>query len=70
MPRHDTTLRDRNATPLTPRMSIIWDVLEQAKDAGDEYVLAACRRLIHADRLGWTKHRDPADWRLVRSFAE
>ena len=27
-------------------------VLEAAKDAGDEMVIAACRRIITADRLG------------------
>lgn len=53
-----------------PRMRIIWDVLESAKDNGDAIVIAACRRLINADRIGWRKHADPADYRLVLAFAE
>jgi len=35
-----------------PRMWITRAVLEAAKDAGDEMVIAACRRIITADRLG------------------
>jgi hypothetical protein len=45
------------------------DVLEGAKDCNDAVVIAACRRLIEADRRGWRKHHDPADWRLVVAFA-
>jgi hypothetical protein len=50
-------------------MRITWDVLEAAKDAGDETVIAACRRIIVADRLGWRKHGNPADLERVYSFA-
>jgi hypothetical protein len=53
-----------------PRTRITWDVLEAAKDAGDEMVIAACRRIIVADRLGWRKHGNPADLELVYSLAE
>jgi hypothetical protein len=35
-----------------PRMAITWQVLEAAKDAGDELVIAACRRIITAHRIG------------------
>jgi hypothetical protein len=52
-----------------PRMRITWAVLEAAKDAGDEMVIAACRRIIAADRIGWRKHGNPADLKLVYSFA-
>lgn len=52
----------------TPRMQIIWDVLEAAKDCSDEIVIGACRRLIVADRLGWKKHADRAEVRLVMSL--
>jgi hypothetical protein len=45
-------------------------VLEAAKDAGDEMVVAACRRIIVAERVGWHRHGNPADLRLVYSFAE
>jgi hypothetical protein len=46
------------------------EVLEAAKNAGDDLLIAAARRLIDADRIGWRKHADPADYRLVLSFAE
>lgn len=55
---------------MTPRMQIVWDVLEGAKDAKDELVIAACRRLIEANRRGWRKHASKADWQLVSAFAE
>jgi hypothetical protein len=54
---------------MTFRMQVVWGVLARAKDCKDEMVVAACRRLIRADRLGWRQHRDPADWALVQSFA-
>lgn len=50
-------------------MQIVWDVLEAAKDAGDAQVIAACRRIIKADRIGWRKHGNPADLRIVIAFA-
>ena len=52
-----------------PRMRITWAVLDAAKDAGDEMVIAACRRIIAAGRIGWRKHGNPADLKLVYSFA-
>ena len=51
-------------------MHLIWQVLEGAKDAGDTEVLAAARRLVRANMLGWRKHAQPADYELVKSFAE
>ena len=54
---------------MAPRMKIVWAVLEAAKDAGDSTVIAACRRLIRADRIGWRRHHVPADWNLVKEFA-
>ena len=53
---------------MNPKMQIVWSVLEAAKDAGDELVVAACRRLIVANRLGWKKYADAADFKLVSSF--
>src|SRR3546814_18565351 len=53
-----------------PRMQAVWSVLEAAKDNGDEIVIAACRRLIVADRLGWKKHAAAADKALAFSLAE
>ena len=49
---------------MTPRMEITWTVLERAKDAGDAMVIAACRRIIAADRIDWRKHgtRTTTDW--------
>lgn len=55
---------------MTPRMQITWTVLEAAKDAGDAMVIAACRRIIVADRLGWRKHGKAADYAFVQSFYE
>jgi hypothetical protein len=52
-----------------PRMMVTWQVLEAAKDAGDQLVIAACRRIIAADLIGWRKHGNPADYRLVLEFA-
>lgn len=57
-------------THYTPRMNITWTVLEAAKDAGDAMVVAACRRIITADRIGWRKHGNPADLKLVLAFTE
>ena len=54
----------------TPRMQIVWGVLEAAKDNGDEIVIATCRRLIVADRLGWKKHAQRTDIELVMSLAD
>lgn len=49
------------------RMRVIWHVLESAKDVGRLDVVAACRRLIQADKLGWAKHHRPADWAFVEN---
>ena len=54
---------------MTPRMQIVWNVLEAAKDASDEFVIAACRRVINADRIGWRKHGCANDLRIVMTFA-
>jgi hypothetical protein len=51
-------------------MHLIWQVLEGAKDAGDAEVLAAARRLVRANMLGWGKHAQPADYEPVKAFAE
>lgn len=51
------------------RMQTTWQVLEAAKDAGDTLVTAACRRIIVADRIGWRKHGNPADIRIVLAVA-
>jgi hypothetical protein len=54
----------------TPRMQMVWDVLEAAKQNADEIVVAACRRLIIADRLGWKKHAERSDIALVMALAD
>ena len=51
------------ATP--PRRDIIRDVLESALDAGAQDYVAACRRLLSADLIGWRKHADRRDWQAV-----
>jgi hypothetical protein len=50
------------------RMQIVWDVLVAAKDARDDAVIAACRRLIAAHRLGRDRGL-AAEWRIARAFA-
>ena len=50
------------------RMKIVWDVLEGAKDVGDELIIAACRRLIIANRGG--RRADRKDWKLIVTFAD
>jgi hypothetical protein len=55
---------------MPPGMRITWEVLEAARDVGDEVVIAACRRIIAANRLGWRKHGDRPDLRLVLEFAD
>ena len=64
-----TTIIRQSLASEPPRMRITWAVLEAAKDAGDEMVIAACRRIITADRIGWRKHGNPADLELVYSLA-
>lgn len=55
---------------MSPRMQITWDILERAKDCDDEIVIAACRRIIMAERIGWRKHGRRADLELVYAFAQ
>jgi hypothetical protein len=52
------------------RMRIVMDVLESAKDVEHEGMIAACRRLIEANRRGWRSHHDPKDWEVVREMWE
>lgn len=52
----------------TPRMEIVWRVLELAIDAEDWDVIEACRRLVVANRLGWRRYTNATDWNLVMSF--
>lgn len=55
---------------IAPRTRLIRETLDAALDAGDAAVVAAARRLVVADRLGWRRHADAADIRLVWAFAE
>jgi hypothetical protein len=48
---------------------VTWQVLEAAKDAGDQMVIDACRRVILADRLGWKKHGNSDDLQFILAFA-
>jgi hypothetical protein len=68
MTHYQITAARAAADQTPPRMRIVWSVLEAAKDCQDEMVIAACRRLIVANRLGWKKHRAKADWTLVQAF--
>lgn len=47
-----------------PFMRMVWEVLESAKDAGIEDVVAACRRAIVNDRIA--KPVDAADAAIIR----
>lgn len=49
------------------RMMVCQQVLEAAKDAGDHGVIAACRALIAANRIG--RDRGMAEWKIVYAFA-
>lgn len=54
---------------MSPRMQIVWEVLEMAKDNQDAMVIAACRRAIVANRLGRTKtDENRADIALICQF--
>jgi hypothetical protein len=50
---------------MSPRMQIVWDVLEHAQAHHDHIVIAACRRAIIANRAG---QRSPVDLRLIYAF--
>jgi hypothetical protein len=50
---------------LPPRLDIIRAVLGSALDAGAQEYVAACRRLLHADLIGWRRHADREDWKIV-----
>ena len=51
---------------MTPHMRIVLAVLESANDAGIGDVVAACRRLIMANTIGWRRHHNPRDWETVK----
>ena len=55
---------------VTPFMQIVWTVLNGAKDAGDQIVIAACRRLIWANTRGFRRHAQAADIALIHEFAQ
>lgn len=54
---------------MTIREAIVWNVLEAAKANNDDVVIAACRRLIRAEALGWKKHASADDKAIVWAFA-
>jgi hypothetical protein len=53
---------------MSPRKQIALDVLARAKDCDDAIVIAACRRIIWADTLGWRKHGNRTDLEMVYEF--
>ena len=53
---------------ISPRLQTIRDLKVRAIDAGDRVIVEACSRLQTADLLGWKRHHDPRDWKLVTSF--
>jgi hypothetical protein len=48
-----------------PRLHIIHAMLESALDAGAQEYVATCRRLLHADLIGWRRHADREDWKAI-----
>jgi hypothetical protein len=54
-------------TPL--RMQVLHRGHEAALHANDMEVVAACLRLLEAERLGRRNAETPADWQLVYAFA-
>jgi hypothetical protein len=51
-----------------PRMGIVSQVLDAARDAGDRLVVDDVY-LIDAHRRGWRNHHNPADWQVVKAFS-
>ena len=48
------------------KYSIIMDTLAAARDAGDEWVIEACKRCLRANALG---RKMGKDWQIVLAFA-
>ena len=48
-----------------PRLDIIPAVLESAFNAGAQVYVAACRRLLRADLIGWRRDADREDWKAM-----
>lgn len=53
---------------MTPRMQIVWRVLEAAKANNDKRIVALCRHCLMADRLGWKKYDGASAYAIVREF--
>ena len=51
---------------MSPRAYLIWKVQQASTDAN---VIAACDRLLEAERLGWNKHADRSDAQMVFALA-
>ena len=50
-----------------PKMHMVWEVLEAAREAGEKPVIDACVRLIDAARRG--SRKQAGDWRVVKAFS-
>ena len=50
------------------RMTIVWQVLEMAKEVGDDLVIGICRRMTVANRMG--RKINSADWQFIVDFRE
>jgi hypothetical protein len=63
---NSTTMTEitRSEKHYRPFMRMVWEVLESAKDAGIEDVVAACRRAIVNDRIA--KPVDANDATIIR----
>jgi hypothetical protein len=57
------SLQDNCLRP--PRLDIVRVMLESALDTGAQEYVAACRRLLWADLIGWRRHAEREGWKIV-----
>ncbi len=50
---------------MTPRMAIVYRMLEAAKSAEDQYISGLCRQCILANRLGWKRYNGPVAFAII-----
>ena len=50
------------------RKTIALEVLECAIDAGDDYVIAICRKAINAINFGWEKYGNEREFNIIHEF--
>ncbi len=53
----------------TPKMVMVWNALDTGLAADNATLVAAARRLIIANRIGWKKYHVAADWNAIVAAA-